>query len=508
MLEHLLEGMGMVLQWENLIWAMVGVAFGMLLGAIPGLSGNIAITLLLPFTFYLGPIAGIAMLMGLSKGDGFGGSIPAILFNIPGTPHAVITTFDGYPLTRQGKAGKALETALAASCTADVSSDLILIFLAAPVAALALKVGPPEYTMIVFFSLILIALAASEDPIRGLVAMGLGLLVSVIGLDPQAGSPRLTFGIVGLADGIPLIPMAIGLLALSEMFRQTELNFARKHQGKDVADRIAINTGRKFDEHLTWKEYKQIFPTIVRSTAIGSVVGLLPGIGTTVASYLSYITAKRRSPHPEKFGTGLIEGIAACEAGNNAVNGPNLVPLVTLGIPGNLAAALILGGFMIKGLVPGPMFMSHQAPLLYALFTVLLLSNGFTYLFGKVAIRYAHRLTAIQPSVLYGSILPLCALGCYAARGEIFDFNTMFISCLVGYAFIRLKFNLPVFLVAFLLGELFEHKLRQTLILSGGDFSIFVTRPISCGFFLLTVISIVYFIWKKARRPHSAAASK
>lgn len=497
MIDHLLEGMAMVLQFENLIWAMFGVGFGMLLGCIPGLSGNIAITLLLPFTFYLGPIAGIAMLMGLSKGDGFGGSIPAILFNIPGTPHAVITSLDGYPLTKQGKGGKALAVALAASCTADVTSDLILIFLAAPVAAMALKIGPPEYTMIILFSLVLIALAASEDPLRGLVATGLGLMVSTIGLDPETGSQRLTFGMLELADGVSLMPLAIGLLALSELFRQVEITFGKMFRGEALDDRVAVKTGIRSDERITWQEYKRIFPTIMRSTAIGSAIGILPGIGTTVASYLSYVLAKRRSPHPEKFGTGVIEGVAAAEAGNNAVNGPNLVPLVTLGIPGNLAAALILGGFMIKGLTPGPMFMERQAPLLYALFTVLLLSNCFTYIFGRIAIRYAHRLTAIRPNILYATILPVCALGCFAANSEIFDFKVMFVSCLAGYAFIRLKFNLPVFLVAFLLGEMFEHKLRQSLVLSGGDFSIFAARPISCGFLLLTMGIVIYFLRNK-----------
>lgn len=500
MWEHVLEGVTMVLQWENLLWAMAGVGFGMLLGAIPGLSGSIGIVLLLPFTFYLGPIPGIAMLMGLSKGDGFGGSIPAILFNIPGTPHALITTFDGYPLTRQGKAGKALDTALMASFTADVTSDLVLIFLAAPVAAMALKIGPPEYTMLILFSLVLIALAASDNPTRGLLSCGLGLFVSSVGLDPEHATDRLTFGILELSDGIPLMPMAIGLMALAELFRQAELDFFKKARGEAVRLQVAQRTGRREDERLSFKEYCRLFPTIMRSTAIGAFIGIVPGIGTTVASYLSYMTAKRRSKNPETFGKGALEGLASCEAGNNAVNGPNLIPLVTLGIPGNLAAALILGGFMIKGLTPGPTFMERQAPLLYALFTVLLLSNLFTLAFGKLAIRHAHRLTAIQPSVLHGSILTLCALGCYVTNSSTFDYYIMFASCIAGYVFILCRFNLPVFLVSYLLGNLLEHKLRQTLLLSGGDYSIFLTRPISLAFLVFTVATIAYFIYRNLHR--------
>lgn len=412
---------------------MFGVAAGMVLGCIPGLNANVGIVLLLPFTFYLGPVPGIAMLMGMSKGDGFGGSIPSILFNIPGTAHAVVTTLDGYPLTKKGQGGKALETALAASCTADFTSDLILIFLAAPVAAMALHVGPPEYTMIVLFSVVLIALAASDDPLRGL----------------------------------------------------------------GLQEHVAFSTGRPEDEHLSWKEYKSLLPTIFRSTGIGSLIGILPGIGTSVASYLSYVVAKRRSKHPEKFGTGVLEGVASCEAGNNAVNGPNLIPLVTLGIPGNLAAALILGGLMVKGLTPGPTFMENQAPMLYALFTVMLFSNIFTFLFGKLAIRYAHKMTSISPSALHGNILILCAMGCYVSQNSAFALLIMFTFAVVGYIFLRLKLSLPVFLVAYILGSMLEHKLRQSLALSDGDFTIFLTRPISATFLALTVICTLYFLFRK-----------
>lgn len=412
---------------------MFGVAAGMVLGCIPGLNANVGIVLLLPFTFYLGPVPGIAMLMGMSKGDGFGGSIPSILFNIPGTAHAVVTTLDGYPLTKKGQGGKALETALAASCTADFTSDLILIFLAAPVAAMALHVGPPEYTMIVLFSVVLIALAASDDPLRGL----------------------------------------------------------------GLQEHVAFSTGRPEDEHLSWKEYKSLLPTIFRSTGIGSLIGILPGIGTSVASYLSYVVAKRRSKHPEKFGTGVLEGVASCEAGNNAVNGPNLIPLVTLGIPGNLAAALILGGLMVKGLTPGPTFMENQAPMLYALFTVMLFSNIFTLLFGKLAIRYAHKMTSISPSALHGNILILCAMGCYVSQNSAFALLIMFTFAVVGYIFLRLKLSLPVFLVAYILGSMLEHKLRQSLALSDGDFTIFLTRPISATFLALTVICTLYFLFRK-----------
>ena len=361
MFDQLMEAMSMVLQWQNFFWALFGVTFGIIMGAIPGLSDNMAIVLLLPFTYYLGPIPGIAMLMGLSKGANFGGSIPAILFNIPGTPQAMITTFDGYPLAKSGKSGKALKTALFASVTADTASDLVLIFLAAPVAAVALHIGPPEYSMILLFSLVIISLAASGSPCRGLIATCLGLLLSTVGCDPEMGTPRFNFGFIELTEGIGIMPMAIGLLAFSEVLLQAESWYRDRRSGKKLEE-VRLSAKGTDDDKITPAEMKQCLPTIARSTIIGSFVGIVPGIGTTVGAYLSYIWSKKKSKHPEMFGKGALEGIAASEAGNNAVNGPNLVPLVTLGIPGNLAAALILGEFMIKGLIPGPQFMESNAP--------------------------------------------------------------------------------------------------------------------------------------------------
>ena len=325
----------------------------------------------------------------------------------------------------------------------------------------------------------------------------LGLLLAAVGMDPDEGTERLTFGILDLCDGIPLMPLALGLMAVSELFRQSETSFFRYFRGLGLQEHVAFSTGRPEDEHLSWKEYKSLLPTIFRSTGIGSLIGILPGIGTSVASYLSYVVAKRRSKHPEKFGTGVLEGVASCEAGNNAVNGPNLIPLVTLGIPGNLAAALILGGLMVKGLTPGPTFMENQAPMLYALFTVMLFSNIFTFLFGKLAIRYAHKMTSISPSALHGNILILCAMGCYVSQNSAFALLIMFTFAVVGYIFLRLKLSLPVFLVAYILGSMLEHKLRQSLALSDGDFTIFLTRPISATFLALTVICTLYFLFRK-----------
>jgi len=473
------------------------------MGAIPGLTDNMAIVLLLPFTFYLNPIAGISMLMGLSKGGNFGGSIPAILFNIPGTPQAMVTCLDGYPLTQQGKSGKALKMALYGSTIGDTTSDLVLIFLAAPVAMLALKVGPPEYSMIIFFSLIIISMAATEDPIKGVIATGIGLLLGTVGLDPMRGTPRLEFGILELSDGFQIMPMVIGLLAFSEVLRQIELDVKGRSEKKEAVF-VPENSRRpesdKDPNHrVTLQEFKGVIRTIFRSTGIGSSIGIIPGIGTTVAAYLSYISAKRASKHPELFGKGSLEGIAACESGNNAVVGPNLIPLVTLGIPGNLAAALILGGFMIKGLTPGPMFMQRNAPLMYGLFTVLLLSNFYTFMVGNFFIRYIRNVTQIPKPVLFTSILIFSVIGSYVFQSSIFDIFMMFCFGILGYILTKLQINLPTIIVAFFLGPLFERKIRQALLISGGDISIFFTRPIALAFFLLTIFGVIFLISRKKK---------
>ena len=469
MLEDIIGALDLVFAWENFFWAFIGVLCGAIMGSIPGLTDTMAIVLLLPFTYYLGPIPGIAMLMGLSKGGNFGGSLPAILFNIPGTPQAMCTTFDGYPLARQGKSGKAMQTALYS-----------------------------EYSMVVLFSLVVISVAATADPLRGLLSTALGLFLATVGTDPEFGTMRLTFGIVDLADGFSLMPMVIGLLAFSEVLLQAENYFRQRlaqRKSGEQEEKIIISSNPD-DNRVTAKEFKTCLPTIGRSTFIGSIIGIVPGIGTTVGAYLSYLWARKKSKTPELFGKGALEGIAASEAGNNAVNGPNLVPLVTLGIPGNLAAALIMGGFMIKGLVPGPRFMEDHASLLYALFAVLLISNFFTLLIGSVFIRYVRRLTNIPRSTLYACILVFSILGAYVFNGNMFDVWVMFWFGIIGYLLNKMSLNLPTLIVAFFLGQLLEEKIRQTLLISGNDWTVFFTRPFALFFIVLTILTSYIYLSK------------
>ena len=496
MLENIVVGMGMVLKLDNILASMFGVTIGIVMGAIPGLSEITAICLLLPFTFYLKPIAAIAMLMGLCKGGNFGGSIPAILFNIPGTAQAVVTSFDGYPLTKQGKSGKALKMALYASTMADTLSDFILFFLAAPVAAVALMIGPPEYAMIVLFSLVVVGVAGSENFVKGMIAIGMGLFLAVIGLDPVTGTPRFTFGSIELSAGLAVIPIVLGLFVISEAFRQMELVLKEK-SSENLNNRYQnqIKKTKNLSNHrVSLAEFKHCLPAIFGGVGIGSALGAIPGIGTTVAAYLSYMHTKKKSKHPELFGKGALEGVAAAEAGNNAVNGPNLIPLITLGIPGNLAAALILGAFMMQGLIPGPLFMQQHAPMLYALFTVLIISNIFTFTVGSFFVKYVRHLTYVPKRILYPIVIVFASIGAYIFRSNLFDLIIMFSLGVLGYILVKIKIPIPPILVAFILGEILEKRMRQALIISGGSSTIFFTKPISLAFFLLTIFMVLFFI--------------
>ena len=498
MLENIAAGMDMVLKLDNILASMFGVTIGITMGAIPGLSDITAICLLLPFTFYLKPIAAIAMLMGLSKGGNFGGSIPAILFNVPGTAQAVVTSFDGYPLTKQGKSGKALKMALYASTMADILSDFILFFLAAPVATVALMIGPPEYAMIVIFSLVVIGVAGSENFVKGMIAIGMGLFLAVIGLDPVTAKPRFTFGSIELSAGLAVVPIVLGLFVVSEAFRQMELTL-REKPSKNLNNRyqnqVKIKkTDNLSDHRVSLAEFKHCLPAIFGGVGIGSALGAIPGIGTTVAAYLSYMHTKRASKHPELFGKGALEGVAAAEAGNNAVVGPNLIPLITLGIPGNLAAALRLGAFMMQGLVPGPLFMQQYAPMLYALFTVLIISNVFTFTVGSLFVKYIRHLTYVPKRILYPIVIVFAIIGTYVFRSNLFDLIIMFIFGVLGYIFVKIKIPITPILVSFILGEILEKRMRQALIISGGSSTIFFTKPISLAFFLLTIFMVLFFI--------------
>ncbi|MCZ6764340.1 MAG: tripartite tricarboxylate transporter permease [Alphaproteobacteria bacterium] len=499
MTENIIEGLSLIFQWEILLVAFLGVTAGVILGAIPGMSDIPAISLMLPFTFYMHPVMAISMLMGLSKGANMGGSFPAILFNMPGTSQSVVTCFDGYPLTRKGQAGKALKMAVYASTMADTMSDLVLILAAAAVASIAIMIGPPEFAMIVVFSLVIIGVAGAEQMVKGLIAICLGLLLTVVGFDPMSGIERMTFGSLNLSSGFGIVPMVLGLFVVSEVIRQTENMVRSRQRNRKVAVEASAVSNDPDDHRVTKEDFRRCLPAIFGGFGIGAAIGAIPGIGSGVAAYLSYMWAKKSSKTPERFGHGALEGVAAAEAGNNAVVGPNLIPLLTLGVPGNLVAALILGAFMMQGLRPGPLFMSTNAPMIYALFGVLLISNVFTFVVGSIFVRYARRVTRVPEKILYPCVLVVTVVGCYVYRNNMFDVMMLAPFGIAGYVLVKLRIPVAPLLIAFILGNMLEERIRQSLQMSGGDFTIFVTRPIALLFFVLSVVTIVLFVRRRRR---------
>jgi len=474
----------------NLGFIALGVASGVTVGAVPGLNGPMAIALCVPVTFYMSPLMAIAFLVGMNKGSTFGGSISAILLNTPGTPEAVATTFDGYPLAQQGKALKAMKMALYSSVSGDTFSDLVLIFVAAPIAGVAIKMGPPEVLSVTIFALALIAALESVSLLKGLIAALLGILTNCVGIDPLAASPRLTFGIVDLQAGIPLAAIAIGFLALSEVWAQLE----RPQDQAKSAVRLDLNLPKE-ERRVSFREYLAVGRTILRSSMIGTAVGTLPGLGVTIAAFLGYGAAKRASKNPEEFGRGSLEGIAAAEAANNAVVGSNLIPLFTLGIPGNVVAALLIGAFIIHGVTPGPMMFSENGQLIYGIYAAMLIANLFNLVIGNMGLRFFAWVLSAPRDIIYPVIILICITGAFISGGSIFAALVMVIFAASGYLMRKLQLSFVNFIIGFVLGPMVELSIQQTLTMSQNNPIILVKRPIALGFLVATAV----FLWRVSR---------
>ena len=464
----------------------LGIAIGVVIGAIPGLSVTLAVSLALPFTFAMDPAPAIIFLAGLYKGGTFGGSITAILIRTPGTPAAACTVLDGYPLARQGHAAKALDAALYASAVADFLSNAALIFLAGVIVLFARSFGPAEYFWLVCFSLTMVAAVSGPSLAKGGIAVGLGLLLSTVGRDLFYGSDRLTFGASGLASGLALIPILIGLFAVAEVI---------SHYATRAEARQAFSSA---GPGLTWPEFRGLLPTILRGSAIGVGVGAIPGTGGGIASFVAYGEAKRTSKTPERFGHGALEGVAAAEAGNNGVAGATLIPLLALGVPGDVVTAIMLGAFMIHDLTPGPALFERHGAVVYAIFFGLALSPLWLLGVGKLASRAFARLSALPADVLMPSVLLFCVLGAYSVNNSLFDVGVMAVMGVVGYAMLRTGLPPAPLVIAFVLGPLLEDNFRRCLRIGRGRASYFFEDPVSWVFIAITVLSLLA-IWRQRR---------
>lgn len=484
MWENLLQGLSNFASLYNLLAISGGMLMGVIVGAIPGLTGTMAVALALPFTFYMDPITGIILLVGIYKGAIYGGSISAILIKTPGTPAAACTVLDGYPMAQKGEARKALDMALYSSCVADFISNIALIFFAGMIASFALRFGPPEFFLLICFSLTIIAGVAGKSLIKGLISAALGLLLATIGMDLVYGSDRLTFGVPDLMGGLNFIPVLIGLFALPELIDAAVTGISK---GKSDLHRLGSGGA-------TWQEFKRCIKSILRGSVIGVVLGAIPGIGGAPAAFMSYSEAKRGSKHPETFGNGEIEGVAASESGNNGCCGATMIPLLALGVPGDVITAVILGAFMVHNLTPGPMLFQQHIHLVYAIFIGIMLSSLMMFVMGKLCIRGFAKIADVPKQILFPVVLVLCFYGSYAVNNSMFDVLSAVFMGVLGFIMLRLGIPEAPFLIAFILGPMFEDNLRRSLLLSAGSPAIFFRSGI-CIFFLgITVLSIVLLI--------------
>jgi putative tricarboxylic transport membrane protein len=486
MIESLFAGFEAALTLTNLVFIVAGITLGIVIGAIPGLGSVTALAILIPVTFYMSPLPAIAFLVGVNKGGTSGGAIPAILLNSPGTPEAAASAFDGYPMAQRGEAKRAMKFALYASVTGDTISDVLLIVLVVPFAAVALQFGPLEYTAVLLFAFSLLAGISPKSPIKGLIAICAGVFLSSIGLDPIDSTQRMTFDAVNLYDGLSISAVAIGSLALASVVEQM---FDLWRGGGDHS-----TDGPGFGEtssQLPVGEFFSHWKTIGRSALIGSGVGMLPGLGVTLAAFLSYGAAKRASSDPSSFGKGNPQGIIATEAANSAVVGANLIPTIALGIPGNIAAALLIGAFIIHGIVPGPFMMTMHGDLIYALFASMLMANGVHLIIGKLGIPVWSLVAKTPKSVILPPVVILCIVGVYLPGQSLFDVGVMLTFAAVGLAMNRTGFPVVCLVIGFLLGGMLETSLRQSLLLHKSDLTAMLGSPIAVVFLVLTLVILI-----------------
>ena len=473
--------------WEPVVFALLGTAIGLFAGATPGLSASAAIALLIPVTFYMDTLPALVFIYTISKAASFGGSIPAILFNTPGTPQASATQMEGFPLTLQGKQGKALKMAVIASALGDTFSELLLIFAAAYIALYAAQMGPAEYTAVYFCAFIILGSVIGESISKGLLSTLAGILVALIGFDPITSEERFTFGIDYLLDGVALVPLLLGVFVLSEVFvRVVERATLVGSQA------VAPRSKRPEDNYVTWTEFKENLPVMARSTGYGTIIGMLPGIGATVACFVAYAEARRTSKHPERFGHGALEGVAATESSNNATSGANLIPLLTLGIPGSTAAALLSGVMLIHGIAIGPAVFVTSHDLIYGLFASGLFCIATYFIVGYFASGLIGRAIALIPAqMVYPLIFVICYVAAYALRQALFDLVVMTLFGLLGFLMKRFSYSVPAFVIAFILGGGAETSLRQAMMLDDSGAWVFIERPIALLFFAFGILTIV-----------------
>ncbi|PWW01484.1 putative tricarboxylic transport membrane protein [Hoeflea marina] len=500
-MDYMIVGFQDVLNPTTLFWVTAGVTLGYVLGALPGLGKATGVAVAIPMTFYLDPTAALGMLIGIAKGSGAGSAVSAILLNTPGEPSSAPTALDGYPLARQGKAQKALKMGLYASVIGDLLSTLVLIMLAAPLARYALLIGPVELCAILLFSLTFIGGLSGSSMTKGMIAAAFGVFFATIGMETETFVPRLSFGLLELDDGLSLVPLAIGMLAVAEMIVQAGNIKALDHESAQIVDGAA-----REDRIITRDEWRRSIPAILRGTVIGSIVGILPGLGASVGSFISYGATRKASKTPEKFGTGMIEGVAAAESADNAVVPSSLIPLFALGIPGSVIAAILIAAFILHGLTPGPLMFVQQPRLVAGVYASMICASFIMLAIGYFGQRLFALVIRLPLRHIIPGVLLLCSIGAYMDTNSVFSIYVMLAFAVIGFFARKLDFSFVTFLIGFVIGPTLELTFRQSLQLLDHRTVNLVHHPIAAAFILLTLLTVVWLGRGNGRRVGMAPA--
>ena len=473
----------------NFVFVFIGITAGIIVGALPGLTATMGCALLIPFTFGLPPIQGLLMLIGIFCGGIYGGSISGILIRTPGTPAAAATLLDGYPLAQRGQAGKAIGIGTVASFVGGTTGAVVMTFLSPQIARIGLKFGPPEFCALAIFGLGMIITISGRSLLKGIISALFGLMITVIGFDPLSGVPRFTFGSQNLLGGVTFIPALIGLFGYAQVFRNIE--------------KITILPSVETRVEKILPKLSEIFSnlkTMFKSAVMGTFIGSIPGTGCDVAAFITYGEAKRSSKNPEKFGTGTLAGVAAPEAGNNGATGGAMIPMLTLGVPGDAVTAVLLGALTIHGMQPGPMLFRDHLDVVYPIFAGMIMAQLILLIVGLSGARIFAKLITVDRRILTPVIFFLCVVGSYAMRFSFFDVGLSLIIGIVAYFMEYYDYPVSPILLALILGPMAEQNLRRSLIISHGDPTIFFTRPISAAFIVLAIVVIVssYYRIKKS----------
>jgi putative tricarboxylic transport membrane protein len=499
MFELLGAGLVDMMQVKYLVPLFVGTLIGVIGGALPGITITMTVIVVLPFTFGLEPLQGLACMIGVYVGGETGGLITSCLLGIPGKPSAVATTFDGFPMARKGEPGRALWIGIWASIFGGLLGAIVLVAATGPLAQLALQFGPWEYFALFILALSMVAGLAESSLIKGLLSGALGCVVTILGNDPVMGQPRLTLGIGWLEGGVPFLPVLIGVFAFAQIMSDVE-RFTRNIEALNTAVNLVVSHTKVLGEILS-RPFLLLW-----STFIGLVIGVLPAIGGSAANMLAYDQAKKFSGRPEKFGSGIPEGIIASEASNNANVAGSLVTIMAFGIPGDAVTAVMLGALTIHGIQSGPLFISQNAPLAYGMFAAYILAHPLVLILLFVGVRWVLRIVIVPKSILFPVVLVLCVVGAYALGNAMATVYVLLASGILGYLMVKVGFPLAPFILGVILGDQIEINLVRSL-MTDSNLWLFVTRPISALLLAMAVGSIVLSVWQHRRMQRKAAAA-